>query len=119
GGDRLMQVDGLEHGSEGVIAVLVDAADAEGQIDLARGAHDHPAECRRHQAIVSAARAIARKASMSRVSPRADGSTPAARSTSSERLADPAQPASAARRVLRRCANAASTTANTAARSAS
>ena len=51
-------------------------------------------------------------------SPRAPGSIPAARSSRSASGADPAQPASAARRVLRRCANAASTSANTSSRDA-
>jgi hypothetical protein len=46
-------------------------------------------------------------------SPRACGDTPAATSATSAAAADPAQPASAARRVLRRWAKAASTTANT------
>ena len=50
---------------------------------------------------------------MSRVSPRADGSIPAASNRSCAFAGDPAHPARAARKVLRRCANAASTTANT------
>src|SRR4051812_5912003 len=54
----------------------------------------------------------------SRVSPRADGSTPAVTSAASAADGDPAQPANAERSVLRRCANAASTTANTAVRAA-
>ena len=49
-------------------------------------------------------------------SPRAPGSTPAATSAAAARSAPPAQPASAARSVLRRWANAASTTAKTALR---
>ena len=49
-------------------------------------------------------------------SPLAPGSTPAARSTRSASAGEPAQPASAARRVLRRCPNAASMTLKTAAR---
>jgi hypothetical protein len=51
-------------------------------------------------------------------SPRRPGSIPAERSTRSASAADPAQPASAARSVLRRWENAASMTANTAARDA-
>ena len=46
-------------------------------------------------------------------SPRAPAATPAARSTRSASAGDPAQPASAARSVLRRCPNAASMTRNT------
>ena len=53
------------------------------------------------------------KSATASVSPRADGSMPAARSACSAAAADPAQPASAARSVLRRWANAASTTAKT------
>src|SRR5690606_10557485 len=49
-------------------------------------------------------------------SPRADGSIPASRSARSAPAAPPAQGASATRRVLRRWANAASTTANTSSR---
>src|SRR5690606_21844452 len=49
-------------------------------------------------------------------SPRVLGSTPAARRISAARSAPPAQVASAARRVLRRWANAASTTSNTSSR---
>jgi hypothetical protein len=45
-------------------------------------------------------------------SPRRPGSTPAAASTAAARSAPPAQPASAERSILRRCANAASMTAN-------
>src|SRR4051812_396515 len=55
---------------------------------------------------------------MSSCSPRVRGSMPASRSAASARSAPPAQPASAARRVLRRCANAASMQANTASREA-
>ena len=64
------------------------------------------------------AAAIRMNASMSRASPRAPGSTPAARRISSAHAGDPAQPASAERTILRRWANAASMTANTARRSA-
>src|SRR4051794_34682276 len=52
-------------------------------------------------------------------SPRADGSTPAARSTTSAAAGDPAHPARAARNVLRRGAKAAARHENTAARAAS
>ena len=62
------------------------------------------------------AAAIRANAAMSMTSPRAVGSTPAASRQRSASGAPPAQPASAARRVLRRCANAASTTANTCSR---
>src|SRR5699024_8483711 len=51
-----------------------------------------------------------------RVSPRAVGSSPAARSALPAAGAEPARPASAARRVLRRCASAASMAAKTSAR---
>ncbi len=54
-----------------------------------------------------------------RASPRAPGSTPATRRMRSAPAADPAHRASAARSVLRRCANAASTTANTSSRDTS
>ncbi len=56
------------------------------------------------------------KASSPSVSPRADGSMPAWRSATSAAAADPAHPASAARNVLRRWANAASITVNTSVR---
>jgi hypothetical protein len=56
------------------------------------------------------------KSATSSASPRAPGSTPAALSTRSARAAEPAHRASAARSVLRRCANAASTTAKTSSR---
>src|SRR5215468_6143294 len=49
-------------------------------------------------------------------SPRAPGSRPAARSSRSASGAEPAQPDSAARSVLRRCRKAPSTTANTSSR---
>ena len=54
-----------------------------------------------------------RSRSTSSGSPRSPGSIPAARSAASARAGEPAQPASAARSVLRRWANAASTTAKT------
>ena len=50
-------------------------------------------------------------------SARAVGSIPAARSASSAAAGEPAHPASADRNTFRRCANAASTSAKTAARS--
>src|SRR5690606_36006257 len=65
-----------------------------------------------------AAAAIAANCSIVSDSPRAPGGTPAAVRISAARSGPPAQPANAARRVLRRCAKAASITANTAARSA-
>ena len=52
------------------------------------------------------------------VSPRAPGSTPAARSAVSAAAPEPNSADSAARSVLRRCANAASTTAKTCVRDA-
>jgi lysophospholipase L1-like esterase len=70
------------------------------------------------QAFVRAAAAIRVKSATPSDSPRSDGSTPAADSTSSARDGLPAQDASAARRVLRRCANAASITANVSSRPA-
>src|SRR5450830_621188 len=62
------------------------------------------------------ASAIRAKAVTSSTSPRAVGSTPAARRQRSASAALPAQPARAARRVLRRCAKAASITAKTSSR---
>lgn len=70
------------------------------------------------QAFLRAAAAIRVKSATPSDSPRSDGSTPAADSTSSARDGLPAQDASAARRVLRRCANAASITANVSSRPA-
>ena len=58
------------------------------------------------------------KSSTVSTSPRARWSTPAARHSSSALVGLPAQPASAALRVLRRWANAASTTAKTSVRAA-
>src|ERR1700722_3605618 len=55
---------------------------------------------------------------MGGASPRAPGSTPAARSSRSAAIGDPAQPPRAARRVLRRWPKAASITAKTSARAA-
>ena len=62
------------------------------------------------------ASAILANAAMSITSPRAVGSTPAARRQRSASAALPAQPASAARSVLRRWAKAASITAKTCSR---
>jgi len=52
------------------------------------------------------------------VSPRAVGSTPAVSSAATDAEPEPAQPARAERSILRRCANAASITANTSSRAA-
>jgi lysophospholipase L1-like esterase len=68
------------------------------------------------QAFLRAAAAIRVKSATPSDSPRSEGSTPAADSTSSALDGLPAQDASAARRVLRRCANAASITANVSSR---
>src|SRR5882762_11423105 len=58
------------------------------------------------------------KAVTSRVSPRAVGSTPALRHTASAAPDEPAHEASAERSILRRCANAWSTTSKTSRRAA-
>src|SRR4029453_8103125 len=53
------------------------------------------------------------KSATSNVSPRAFGSSPDATTAAPAGADDPASPAKAERSILRRCANAASTTANT------
>src|SRR5690606_37895913 len=119
GHDVLVQAHGLEHGRQRVVAVRAGRADAQRDVDLARRAHVHGGRRVAHASLpasAAAAAAIAANAVMSRRSPRSVGSMPAARSTRSARSADPAHPARAARSVLRRCANAASTTANVASR---
>src|SRR5215469_6396401 len=64
------------------------------------------------------AAAIRAKSETASASPRSDGSTPAARKTTSAAAAEPAHAASAERSVLRRCENAASITANVSSRPA-
>ena len=79
----------------------------------------HPRSHSGHDSPIVAAWAIRANSATPSASPRAPGSTPAARRIRSASGADPAQPARAARSVLRRCENAASTTANTSARGTS
>src|SRR6202044_2256366 len=121
--DLVEQRDSVEDSHQVVIAVSARRAHRELQVDLggypdgygvfrALTGHDGesvPGPC--------AAASRANSATPSD-SPRAWGSIPAARSSSSARGAEPAQPASAARSVLRRWPNAASMTAKTSARDA-
>src|SRR5258706_21850 len=125
-GHLVEERDRVEDRNQVVVAVLAQRTDRELQVDLGR----HPGGdriCRpvdlchvRHDSMMVrarlAARAIRMYWSMPIASPRRVGSTPASRSTRSAACAEPAQEARADLSVLRRCANAASMTAKTAAR---
>src|SRR5260370_31764600 len=116
----------MEDRNQMVLAVPAKRTDRGLKVDLGR----HPGgdrACRpvdlchvRHDSMMVrawlAARAIRMYWSMPIASPRRAGSTPASRSTRSAACAEPAQEARADLSVLRRCANAASITANTAVR---
>ena len=95
-----------------VEAVAAQRADGERDVDLRRRADGDRAGHGRPPASVAASRA---KSVTESCSPRVAGSMPAARSRASAAAGLPAQRASAARRLLRRVANAASTTAKVAA----
>src|ERR1700712_2738274 len=112
----------MEDGDDVVIPVFAEVTDGQMQVDLARPPDPdpprHPMQPSCHvltrESASAFASAIRMNASTSSISPRRIGSTPAARSNSSDRTGDPAQPANAALNVLRRWANAASMTAKTA-----
>src|SRR5690606_2879309 len=86
---------------------------------LSGGAPAPPPAYSAPSAAPGSAAAIAANCSTVSDSPRAPGSTPAAAIAAAARSAPPATPANAARRVFRRCANAASTTAKTRSRGTS
>src|SRR5450631_2295775 len=102
-------------------AVTAKLADPEVEVDLRGCSHGD-----RHNTPMLASAgpypcwgrcsAIRANCATSRVSPRALGSIPASRKAISANAGDPAQPARAARKVLRRWPNAASVTANTSSR---
>src|SRR5271166_6810082 len=99
----------MEDGHQIVVAVGPRRTHRELEIEFGGHPHRHAGH---DDVMVRAAARRANSATLS-ASPRVPGSIPAARSSRSASGADPAQPASAARSVLRRWPNAASMTANT------
>src|SRR5690242_10529629 len=120
-GDLVEQRDGVEDRHQVVVAISTRRTHRELEVEF--GGHPHGHTGHDGQIVRGAAGGVERRDAASRAnsaissdSPRAPGSRPAARSRRSASGAEPAQPDSAARSVLRRCRKAASTTANTSSR---
>ena len=120
----------MEDGDQVVVAVVAQRADGQVQVDLGRhpnrdrwwdGEHPTtlrgPRRSRRPRRGATSVRPSRAKSSTVSRSARAAGRSRRPRSACSAASGPPAQPASAARSALRRCAKAASITANTALRS--
>src|SRR5262249_8350227 len=110
----VVEADRLVHGDQRVETVRPLSTHAEQEVDLRRGPHRQSVADWAH----ASASAIRANCSIVSDSPRASGAMPTRRNAASAASPEPASPRRAPRNPLRRWANAASTTANTASRDA-